>query len=88
MSFAATRWAWSQATGRSSSKLVLLALSDQAPGFHAEVVCRFAGVPGEYLIASREHLAELARDPVGFAADLAGLTRQQYLRRLLPGGES
>jgi hypothetical protein len=52
------------------------------------VVCRFAGVPGEYLIASREHLAELARDPVGFAADLAGLTRQQYLRRLLPGGES
>ena len=63
-------------------------LSDLASGFHAEVVCRFAGVPGEYLIASLEHLAELARDPVGFAADLAGLTRQQYLRRLLPGGES
>ena len=63
-------------------------LSDPASGFHAEVVCRFAGLPGEYLIASLEHLAELARDPVGFAADLAGLTRQQYLRRLLPGGES
>ena len=30
MSFAATRWAWSQATGRSSSKLVLLALADRA----------------------------------------------------------
>lgn len=59
-------------------------LSDPASGFHAEVVCRFAGVPGEYLIASREHLAELARDPVGFAADLAGLTRQQYLASLAP----
>ena len=63
-------------------------LSDPASCFHAEVVCRFAGVPGKYLIASRERLAELARDPVGFAADLAGLTRQQYLRRLLPGGDS
>lgn len=59
-------------------------LSDQAPGFYAEVVCRFAGLPGEYLIASREHLAELSRDPVGFAADLAGLTRQQYLASLAP----
>ena len=36
MSFAATRWAWSQATGRSSSKLVLLALADRADeGGHA-----------------------------------------------------
>lgn len=59
-------------------------LSDLASGFHAEVVCRFAGLPGEYLIASLEHLAELARDPVGFAADLAGLTRQQYLASLAP----
>ena len=63
-------------------------LSDQAPGFHAEVVCRFAGLPGEYLIASREHLAELAEDPVGFAADLAGLTRQQYLARLTARSKS
>ena len=63
-------------------------LSDLASGFHAEVVCRFAGLPGEYLIASLEHLAELAQDPDGFAADLSGLTRQQYLRRLLPGGDS
>jgi hypothetical protein len=30
MSFTATRWAWSQPTGRSSSKLVLLALADRA----------------------------------------------------------
>ena len=48
------------------------------------VQCRFPGLPGKYLIASREHLAELSRDPVGFAADLAGLTRQQYLASLAP----
>lgn len=63
-------------------------LSDPALGFHAEVVCRFAGLPGEYLIASLEHLAELAQDPIGFAADLAVLTRHQYLHHLNHGGES
>ena len=57
-------------------------LSDHNLGFHAEVVCRFSGLPGEYLISSREHLLELAQDPVGFAADLAGLSRAGYLCRL------
>ena len=46
------------------------------------VRCRFPGLPGEYCLSSAEHLQELAQDPVAFAADLAGLSRAQYLRRL------
>lgn len=61
-------------------------LSDHNLGFHAEVVCRFSGLPGEYRVSSREHLLELAHDPVGFAADLADMTRKQYLQLLARSG--
>lgn len=44
--------------------------------------CRFPGVAGEYHLSSLEHLRELAIDPVAFAADLAGLSRARYIRRL------
>ena len=63
-------------------------LSDHNLGFHAEVVCRFSGLPGEYRVSSHEHLLELAQDPVGFAADLAGMTRVQYLQLLATGGRA
>jgi hypothetical protein len=46
------------------------------------VQCRFPGLDGTYLISSLEHLNELACDPVGFAADLAGLSRSQYVELL------
>lgn len=48
----------------------------------AAVACRFAGLPATYTVERFEDLAELVADPVGFAADLAGLSRAEYLRRL------
>ena len=53
----------------------------------AAVACRFAGLPATYTVERFEDLAELVADPVGFAADLAGLSRAEY-QRLLAGGAS
>ena len=51
----------------------------------ASVACRFAGLPATYTVERFEDLAELVADPMGFAADLAGLTRAEYGRRLAGG---
>ena len=51
----------------------------------AAVACRFAGLPATYTVERFEDLAELVADPVGFAADFAGLSRAEYLRRLAGG---
>ena len=51
----------------------------------ASVACRFAGLPATYTVERFEDLAELVADPVGFAADLAGLSRAEYQRRLAGG---
>ncbi len=53
----------------------------------ASVACRFAGLPATYTVERFEDLAELVADPVGFAADLAGLSRAEY-QRWLAGGAS
>lgn len=50
----------------------------------ASVACRFAGLPATYTVERFDDLAELVADPVGFAADLAGLSRAEY-QRLLAG---
>ena len=49
------------------------------------VACRFAGLPATYTVERFEDLAELVADPVGFAADLAGMSRAEYLRKLAGG---
>lgn len=55
-----------------------------APPFLAVAAfsCQFTGIPGTYAIERWEDLCELVHDPMGFAADLAGLSRAEYLRRL------
>ena len=53
----------------------------------AAVACRFAGLSATYTVDHFEDLAELVADPVGFAADLAGLSRAEY-QRWLAGGAS
>lgn len=55
-----------------------------APPFLAVAAfsCQFNGIPGIYAIERWEDLYELVTDPIGFAADLAGLSRAEYQRRL------
>ena len=62
-------------------------LPDKIPNLWGDIACRFAGLPDTYSIKKSEDLSELAADPVGFAADLAGLSRAEYLR-LLAGDTS
>jgi len=51
----------------------------------ADIALRFPGLPATYTIDNLEDLREFVADPMGFAADLAGLSRVEYQRRLEGG---
>lgn len=59
----------------------------QSPPFwvSADIALRFPGLPATYTIDNLEDLREFVADPMGFAADLAGLSRVEYQRRLEGG---